>query len=229
MPAATAAGVHEKWADRVLEVRPELAPRLRALLANAGTSDPVGELARLEQQDGEALEVLKLVVVGAYYMSPRVRKRLGYPGQKQRPVLSDEADYYLDESLLAPVRTHGERYRPSPRQEASEQTAGNGQGRDTEAVEQVLARSIRRGSAPAPVDVLVVGAGASGAVAAARFASRGFNVVCLEQGPWRNADEFPGTRRTFDVEATGAGTTIRIREDCPRTTRARSLRPTSIP
>ena len=67
----------------------------------------------------------------------------------------------------------------------------------------MLARSTRPGSGPAPADVLIVGAGASGAVAAARFASQGFNVVCLEQRPWRNADEFPGTRRTLDVEADG--------------------------
>jgi len=203
MPAATAAGVHEKWADRVLEVRPDLAPRLRTLLDNAQTRDPASELARLEQDDGEALEVLKQVVVGAYYMSPRVRKRLAYPGQKQRPILPDEADYYLDESLLAPVRGRGERYRPSPLREGSKQAVGNGRAPGSEGSEQVPPRSIRRESAPAPVDVLIVGAGASGAVAAARFASQGFNVVCLEQGPWRNADEFPGTRRTFDVETTG--------------------------
>ena len=45
MPAATAAGVHEKWVDRVLEVRPDLAPRLRTLLNTAQTRDPAGELA----------------------------------------------------------------------------------------------------------------------------------------------------------------------------------------
>ena len=35
-----------------------------------------------------------------------------------------------------------------------------------------------------PPDVLIVGAGASGAVAAVRLAEAGFRVVCLEQGDW---------------------------------------------
>jgi choline dehydrogenase-like flavoprotein len=203
MPAATAAGVHDKWVDHVLAVRPDLAPRLMALLDKARTNDPAGELARLERDDAEALEVLKAVVLGAYYMSPRVRKRLGYPGQKQRPVLPDEADYYLEEGLLDPVRKLEEPYRPSPPNGGSEAANGNGRGADIERVQQALARSTRRRSASAPADVLIVGAGASGSIAAARLASQGFKVVCLEQGPWRNADEFPGSRRTFEVEAAG--------------------------
>ena len=35
-----------------------------------------------------------------------------------------------------------------------------------------------------PVDVIVVGAGPAGAVAAKRFAQSGFSVICLEQGDW---------------------------------------------
>jgi choline dehydrogenase-like flavoprotein len=101
------------------------------------------------------------------------------------------------------VVTQGDRYRPSPQQQAREPADGNGRGQGTEAVERALAQSARRGSDPEAADVLIVGAGASGAIAAARFAGQGFNVVCLEQGTWRNADQFPGTRRTFDVEADG--------------------------
>ena len=54
-----------------------------------------------------------------------------------------------------------------------------------------------------PADVLIIGAGASGGVVAARLAQQGFDVVCLEQGRWRNPSEFPGDRRTFELEATG--------------------------
>jgi hypothetical protein len=44
-------------------------------------------------------------------MSPKVRKRIGYPGQKPRPFFADEADYYLRDGLLAPVLERGPIYK----------------------------------------------------------------------------------------------------------------------
>jgi choline dehydrogenase-like flavoprotein len=41
-------------------------------------------------------------------------------------------------------------------------------------------------------DVLIIGAGASGGVAALRFAEAGFHVVCLEQGDWTDVSSYPG-------------------------------------
>ena len=41
-----------------------------------------------------------------------------------------------------------------------------------------------------PADVLIVGAGASGSVAAARLAAAGFDVVCLEQGGWAHTADY---------------------------------------
>ena len=43
-----------------------------------------------------------------------------------------------------------------------------------------------------PVDVLVIGAGPSGAVVTHTLATQGFDVLCLEQGDWINPSEFPG-------------------------------------
>jgi choline dehydrogenase-like flavoprotein len=42
------------------------------------------------------------------------------------------------------------------------------------------------------VDVLVIGAGPSGAFASKRLAEAGFAVVCLEQGDWMDRDGYPG-------------------------------------
>ncbi len=50
-------------------------------------------------------------------------------------------------------------------------------------------------------DVLIVGAGAAGAVAAAYLARHGVHVVCLEQGGWTNASDFPGTKPEWELLA----------------------------
>ncbi len=54
------------------------------------------------------------------------------------------------------------------------------------------------------VDVLVVGSGPSGAVTAHTLATRGFSVVCLEQGDWVNSDEMPANKPEFELLTRGS-------------------------
>ncbi len=49
-------------------------------------------------------------------------------------------------------------------------------------------------------DILVIGAGASGAAAAWRLASAGFGVVCLEQGGWHGPEISPTTRDDWELQ-----------------------------
>jgi len=49
-------------------------------------------------------------------------------------------------------------------------------------------------------DVLVIGAGAAGAVVSKRLAEAGCSVVCLEQGRWWSASEFPDERSPWEAE-----------------------------
>ena len=49
------------------------------------------------------------------------------------------------------------------------------------------------------VDVLIVGAGPSRAVAAHTLASRGFSVLCLEQGDWVDSTTLPGNKPEFEL------------------------------
>ena len=54
----------------------------------------------------------------------------------------------------------------------------------------------------AHADVLVIGAGASGAVAALRLVEAGFSVVTLEQGDWPDRDSFRGDQPDWEISAT---------------------------
>ena len=54
---------------------------------------------------------------------------------------------------------------------------------------------------PPPADVLIIGAGASGAVAAKRLGEAGFNVVCLEQGDWTDYSRAHGDKPDFELTA----------------------------
>ena len=47
------------------------------------------EVERLYEQERSAFEALALAVSGAYFMNLKVRKRIGYPGQKSNPPFPD--------------------------------------------------------------------------------------------------------------------------------------------
>ncbi|MGF0313350.1 GMC family oxidoreductase [Rhodococcus sp. IEGM1428] len=51
----------------------------------------------------------------------------------------------------------------------------------------------------ADVDVVVVGAGPSGAIVTHRLAAAGYNVVCLEQGDWVNPGDYPGNSPEWEL------------------------------
>ena len=111
MPSASDAGVPSRWIDRALESRADLAETLGEILDAARGQEPITFLEQLEETEPARLETLQLLVAGSYFMSPRTRKVLGYPGQTQHPVLPGEAAYYGPDELLAQVRARGAMYR----------------------------------------------------------------------------------------------------------------------
>ena len=54
-----------------------------------------------------------------------------------------------------------------------------------------------------PVDVIIIGAGASGAAAAWSLADTRMRILCLEQGEWPNPAVYPSTGRDWEARAMG--------------------------
>jgi hypothetical protein len=111
MPAASQVGVHERWLDRALAARPDLAEPLAALVRGAAGRDPEAEIRRLRNEDEERFGLLLLVVTAAYYSSPKVKRLIGYPGQRPNEVFPDQAEHDLRDGILDPVIARGRRWR----------------------------------------------------------------------------------------------------------------------
>ena len=54
-----------------------------------------------------------------------------------------------------------------------------------------------------PVDVLIIGAGASGAAVAWSLADTKMHILCLEQGDWMNSAKYPSTGRDWEARFYG--------------------------
>ena len=54
------------------------------------------------------------------------------------------------------------------------------------------------------VDVLIIGAGASGAAVAWSLADTRMRIMCMEQGDWTNPADYPSTRRDWEVSLTSS-------------------------
>jgi len=115
MPEASAVGAHEALLDDVLKHRPDIRDDLlRALTAVQG-KEPRAAANDLFRKDAAAFNALGLAVSGAYYMSPRVRELLGYPGQESVSYDPYATPDYLTDGILERVVTRGPIYRPTPR------------------------------------------------------------------------------------------------------------------
>ena len=75
------------------------------------------------------------------------------------------------------------------------------------------------------VDVLVIGAGASGGVVARRLAEAGLDVLCLEQGDWTDRADYPGASPEWEILAWRDGPVCPTCATRSATTRSTSRRP----
>ena len=122
MPSASEVGVADGQLDRVLAVRDDLAEPLVRALARVDPDDHEGSLAQLASDDAEIHDALLLVIVGGYYISPEVRRRLRYDGQVPAEVRPEIIPNYVEEGLIEPLLARGPVYRQAP---GSGTTAGS--------------------------------------------------------------------------------------------------------
>lgn len=115
MPSASQVGAHEALLDEVLDARPDLLDGLkRGIAACAGK--PAGPALNALLKEAEAdFQALSLCASGAYYMAPKVREALGYPGQGNAPYEVQETPAYLTNGMIERVVRRGPLYKPTPR------------------------------------------------------------------------------------------------------------------
>ena len=119
MPSATAADVPSGGLQRVFEARPDLAPALARVVGASLAQDPAGADATgfvqgLRAADPAGWTVLTTCVAAAYYMTPSVRRLLGYAGQEGVLITADDFFSWVSAGLLDPVIERGPIGRPAP-------------------------------------------------------------------------------------------------------------------
>lgn len=127
-PSASQAGVAGVLLDVVLRSRPDLSDGLREVLESAQVQNPSEFVFKLEKENPEAFGVLTILVRGAYFMNPTVRRLFGYRGQLAEPIDYEAQPDYLQDDILQPVISRGPIYRPTPGLSEEEERAGETQG-----------------------------------------------------------------------------------------------------
>jgi hypothetical protein len=115
MPAASAVGVHNEALDRILQLRPDLREAFFRGIESSHDKDPKLAAEELNAQDAAALTAIGLVASAGYYMSPRVRELIGYPGQERRTHDADAIPEYVANGMLKVVQDRGPIFRPTPK------------------------------------------------------------------------------------------------------------------
>ena len=100
--------------ERSVGFRPDVKEAFQRGLRASIASGAEALLEHLNADDREAFDAVTLITVTTYYMHPRVRELLGYPGQENVSYDSKETQVYLTDGTLAQVIARGQKYKPTP-------------------------------------------------------------------------------------------------------------------
>lgn len=115
MPALRDADCTGEWLGRAYAARADAAPDLlRALRTLASEDNLTTALHTLHARDRATFDVLAMIAAGAYYMVPRVRDLIGYPGQVRNPAPIDQAADELSDEIFEGAMNYRGGYRSVP-------------------------------------------------------------------------------------------------------------------
>jgi len=115
MPALREADHSGEWLDRACAARGDLFPELHRTLADlAKAPDLATALRRLHGGDRPAFDAVATIVAGSYYMVPRVRELIGYPGQVRVPAPLDLAAGELSDDIFEGAMSYEGSFRVAP-------------------------------------------------------------------------------------------------------------------
>lgn len=110
-PPASAIGIGRELLDRTLGTLPSFSRPLLGILEEAIDEDPESFARLLHSSRPTDFRVLATVTVGAYYLSPEVRRLIGYPGQVPAPLSIAGTPDYLTDGMLERVYERHPGYR----------------------------------------------------------------------------------------------------------------------
>lgn len=116
MPAASAVDVQGDMLDHILGLRPDLRDNFMRGIEAARGRDAEEAAQALNESDPAALTAIGLVASAGYYMMPKVRDLIGYPGQESRPEADPDATPdYVANGMLQQVIDRGPIFKPTPK------------------------------------------------------------------------------------------------------------------
>ena len=114
MPALRAADPDGEWLQRACRARADLLDELGRILDELTDADLSAVLVSMHAEQRAHFDVVATFVAGSYYMIPRVRELLGYPGQVRAPAPLELAADELSDEIFEAAMNYSGSYRPAP-------------------------------------------------------------------------------------------------------------------
>ena len=112
-PPATAEPDLDAWLERAVDARADAFDAITTVLTQLdGAAPEVTDqaLRQLHAEQPVTFQALTAVIAGAWLLTPAVRERIGYPGQRRDPARFEEAADQISDGILDPVIARGHIY-----------------------------------------------------------------------------------------------------------------------